>query len=228
MSLTRKRIRLVADAGLSVADALVDVFSNSTPEIWRGNDVQFEIGIHLDDEVVVDITNIASLTVEVKDYADRDGVALMTKTLAAASLKQDLSDALWDGNLEVNCHALVPFTAAESNVDLGASDSKRCWLVISVITNDTPGRHITIQAGELYIHEDGTGSAGAPQNNVENYYDKGSADARFQQRHADGASMAFKDGQHPYLYCAGKWYPLVATMVDGVPVPGLGEGVDSI
>jgi len=221
---------MVADAGKSAGDVMTDVFSARNPEIWRGNDVQFEIGLHLAGTLIEDISNLASLTIEVKSWADRDGVALMTKTLAAASLNQNLTTALWADQAEANCHALVPFTSAETNVALGSSNSLQCWIVVSVVTNNDPGRHITIQASELYIHEDGTGNAGAPQNNAENYYDKGSADARFQQRHADGASIAFKDGQHAYLYCAGdtKWYPLVVTMVDGVPALGLGKGVDSI
>lgn len=52
------------------------------------------------------------------------------------------------------------------------------------------------------------------------------ADATYQKQWADGASIKFKNGQHPYIYIAetGLWYPLVGEIVDGSPVIGLGTG----
>lgn len=226
-AIARKRIRLAADAAKQTTAYMLDQFTSATPELWRGNDVQFEIALFVNDAIVDDLSNIASLSVEVKDAADRDGAALMTKTLAAADLTA-CTDENWTNHS--GQHASVAFTAAEANVAIESGNTRNCWLVVSVTTIDDPGRQVTIQATSLLLVEDGTGDAGVPPNNTDNYYTKGSADARYQQKHADGASIAFKDGQHPYLYCTGdaKWYPLVVSLVDGIAVLGLGEGVDSI
>ncbi len=58
------------------------------------------------------------------------------------------------------------------------------------------------------------------------YYTKVDADARFQQMRADGASIIFKNGQIPYLYCSssGLFYPILITLVDGVATLSLGDG----
>lgn len=58
------------------------------------------------------------------------------------------------------------------------------------------------------------------------YYTKVDADARFQQMHADGASIVFKNGQIPYLYCStsGLFYPILITIVDEVAILALGAG----
>lgn len=227
MSLQRKRIRIEADAGKSYTDKLVDVFSGANPEIWRGNDVQIEVGLFLDGTLIEDVSNIDSLTVEVKDASDIDGTALMTKTIAAAAINQTLTSDQWDGNDQANCHALVPFTAAETNISLSDATSKTCWIVVSVIT--TAGLHITIQAGTLIVYEDGTGAAGEPQNNTDNYFTKGDSDSRFAQRRPDAGSYRIVGGQHIYLYCAGNglWHPLVVSLVDGVPLLGIGTGEDN-
>lgn len=225
-TLARKRIRLAADQATQTTDKMVDVYTGSTPELWVGNDVQFEIAIYHDGAVVTDISNIASLTLEVKTATDRDGDPVMTKTLTSGDLNGALTQETWDDKTAE--HALVAFTAAETNLSVGADNEESYWLVISVITNDVPGRNITLQATILKVVEDGTGSAGQPQNNANIYYTKDESDARFVQKHEDQAFQQWANGTwYHYIPDTGLWYPEVALIKDGVPQLTLGDGVAS-
>jgi len=223
-TLDRKRIRLIADQATKTDDKMVDVYTDSTPELWVGNDVQFEVGIYHNNSLVTDISNIASLTLEVKNTSDRDGDPVMTATVSSGDLDGAVTQDTWDDKTAQ--HALVTFTGSETNLTVGSDNQAEYWLVISVITNDTPGRNITLQATTIKVVEDGTGSAGQPQNNANIYYTKDESDARFAQLHADQAWMQFENGVW-YIYEAttDKWYPLKCTIVDTVPTLTLGDGV---
>ena len=223
MLLQRKKVRLAADAAKRTSEYMEDVFTGSQPEIWRGNDVQFELGLFIGGTMLTDLSNIASLTLEVKSDSDRDGIPLITKTLAAVDLDATLTAETWADKTKQ--HALLALTGAETNIALNG-DETTYWLAVSIVTNDSPARNITIQATKLLIVEDGTGSASAPQNNAENYHTKDQADVRFIQKHADGAWFREYDGRlYHYIQSTGLWYPEIATIKDGVPVLTLGEGV---
>jgi hypothetical protein len=222
MALQAKRIRLKADAGKKTSEYMQDVFTSSTPELWRGNDVRFEVGLFLKNVLLVDISNIESLTLEVKLTAARGGAPVMTKTIAAAALDPTLADATWTD--QTKQHALVEFSAAETNVDLSGQNAADFWLVISVVT--TAGKQITIQSTILRIAEDGAGSAGAAPEFQDNHFTKGETDARYVQIHADGAWKRRYDGRdYHYIASTGLWYPEVAVVKDGIPQLTLGEGV---
>lgn len=224
--LARKRIRLLADQSTRSSDQMLDILTGATPELWRGNDVQFEVALAVGGTLLTDISNIASLTLEVKSSSNRSGDPLMTKTLDAAELTPGLSQEDWDGLDAVNAHAVVTFTGAETNIDTGADNTESTWLVIGVVTNDTPGRHITMQATTLAIVEDGTGTAGSPPSNADNYYTKGDADARYAPKHEDQAWAQWANGRwYHYISDTGLWYPEVALIQDGVPILTLGDGV---
>lgn len=224
--LNRKRIRCLADQSTRHDDLMKDLLTNATPDLWRGNDVQFEIAMGLNTGIIDDISNIASLTVEVKLGTDRDGDPLMTKTVEAADLDATLTQELWDAGAAADAHAIVVFSAAETNIEVGEDNKEAAWLVVGVVTNDDPGRHITLQSSTLTIVEDGTGTAGAPPSNADNYYTKGDADARYVQKHADQAWSQFANGRwYHYISDTGLWYPEVAILVDSVPELTLGDGV---
>lgn len=222
--LSRKRIRLLGDQSTRTGEKMKDILTASTPELWRGNDAQFEIAIGSNGSIIDDISNIASLTIEVKPAADRDGVALMTKTVEAGDL-QALSQSDWDSKGTEYYHALAAFTAAETNIAI-STDTASYWLVIGVITKDSPGRHITLQASTLLIVEDGTGTAGSPPTNIDNYYTKGESDARYVPKHEDQAWSRWANGRwYHYVTSTSLWYPEVAIIVDSVPQLTLGDGV---
>jgi len=222
-TLQRKRIRLKVDASKPTNEQIKDVYTNAAPELWRGNDVQFEIGVFFND-ALQSVSNLASVTLEVKNDNERTGAPVMTKTVPAGELNDALTSETWDDGTQQ--HALITFNGTETNINLSNSNEKTFWLAVSVITTDSPGRHITLGATLLKIVEDGTGVAGTPPENLQNYYPKDVCDALYMRKHADGASIRFKDGQHACIYetSTDKWYPLVVNIIDGEPVIGLGEG----
>jgi hypothetical protein len=220
MTLQSKRIRLKADAGKQTTDYMSDVFTSATPELWRGNDCRFEIGLFLKDALIVNISTIESLSLEVKSITDRSGDPVMTKTVEAADMDGTVTSETWIDRTKQ--HALVEFSAAETNVVL-SGNSEDFWLVVSVVT--TAGKQITIQSTILKIVEDGAGSAGAAPEFPDNHWTKGEADARYVQQHEDGAWAQWRNGRwYHYIESTGLWYPEVAVIKDGVPMLGLGEG----
>lgn len=219
--ITRRRIRLQLDVAKKTSERFSDVLTSGTPELWRGNDVQIELGLFNATAIVSDITNLASLTLTVR----QDGVtgaALMTKTLASGELTA-CDAAGWTAG--TGQHALVAFTGQEANVAVGDH-----WLVVEIVTNDSPGRTVTLGATTLKVVEDGAGSEADAQATDATAYTKDQADARYIQKHADQSWKKRYDngnGERDYHYIASTdlWYPEIAIIVDGIAVLTLGEGV---
>ncbi len=91
-TIPRQRIRVAGDPARF--DGPADEQTGGTPRFWRGNDLQFEVGV-FHNGVLQEVTNLASLTLEVK-AAGEDGAppgpgdtALMSKT--ADSFNNDLT-----------------------------------------------------------------------------------------------------------------------------------------
>lgn len=223
--LRRSRIRMAADQATQTSESMLDILTNATPELWLGNDVQFEVALFDGGTLINDLSNITSLVLEVKELANRNSAPLMTKTLAGASLNTITIENWNDGTQQ---QALFTFSAAETNIDLsGAADQERdYWLIVAMITNDNPGRLITIQQSVLKIVEDGTGTAAPPPETQELFYNQVEADQRFQQQAPDQGSVRFKNGKDIYIFNIddGLFYPLVVNTIGGSPVLGLGTG----
>jgi hypothetical protein len=154
----RQRIRLEID--VTKSEDARDAMTSATPRIWRGTDVQFELCACWGDPRslggdVLDVSNISSLTLEVKD--GRNGATVMAKTVStfAQTTKED-----WIAGTAQ--HATIPFLNTETAPDLGSSDSKGYYLVVSVVTNDNPVRQITWGRSTLTIEEDGHGTVTTP------------------------------------------------------------------
>ncbi len=176
-TLTRQRIRIAGDAART--DGPRDLQSNATPVFWRGNDLQFEIGV-FNNGVLMEVSNLASITVEIKGLSskgtapDPGAVALMSKTVGAGSLNNALLLADWNSGIDQ--HAVVAFTGGESNIA-----ASRLWLAVWATTNDSPGRNLTLAAGLIEAAEDGVGLATTPSPPQEVFYTAVQSDARFAQ-----------------------------------------------
>lgn len=215
--ISRRRIRLKLDYAKKTSERFTDVRTDGTPELWVGNDVQFEIGFFFAAAIIDDITNITSLTLNVrKDNAS--GALLMTKTITGAELTSCISEAWENGSGQ---HALVTFAGAEANVAEGSH-----WLAVAIVTTDDPGRSVTIGTTNIKLVQDGIGSEAAAQAVDGLAYTKPEADARYVQKHEDQAWAQWLNGRwYHYIASTDLWYPEIATLKDGVPVLTLGEGV---
>jgi len=220
-TLSRKRIRLLADQSTRTSDKISDVLTSSTPELWRGNDVQFEIGLAINEVIRDDISNLASVSLTLR-RGSAAGAELVTKSVAAAQLT-DISQAQWTAG--THQHALVVLTREETAWTLTGS-SENLWLVVSQATNDAPGRDLTIQHTILKFVEDGTGTGDYVTSNPDQYYTKSETDARYLQKHEDQAWAQWLNGRwYHYIQTTDLWYPEVALIKDGIPIITLGTGV---
>ncbi|HBY60591.1 MAG TPA: hypothetical protein DEH78_12270 [Solibacterales bacterium] len=167
--------------------AVVDKLSGETPQFWRGNDVRFEVVV-MRNGAVLDVGNLASLTLEVRDDQNITSTPLMQKTVASGAMDNSVTDETWENDTKQ--HATFDFTDTETNlaspggVYLGNWEDPK-FIVLSGITSG--GNVITYQAGKIIFREDGAGSAGTPPTNDPNYYTQAQVDAGFVQK--TGATM---------------------------------------
>ncbi len=173
ITLQRQKIRIAADA--ASFDSPVDAVTRCKPRWWRGGDLEFDIGVFFNG-TVVDVANLASITLEVRAMGAKGAVPVETDTpligKTVTSFDGTLDADSWaDGSKQ---HAVIALTAAESNIAAGAA-----WLSIFAITNDNPGRIITLCAGPVQVMEDGSGLAMEPQPVDEVFYTAQQSDARY-------------------------------------------------
>lgn len=152
----RHRIRIKADP--SNAQGLLNEYSGATPHIYRARAVQFDIGIFYDNVLVDDISNLTSVTAEVKALnadgsIDTDSAPLASKTLSAASLDPTLDAATWQSKAKQ--HAAIPFTSVETALSMSGAvlNKLNLGLIITALTTD--GERLTLCVGIIQLEEDG-------------------------------------------------------------------------
>jgi hypothetical protein len=223
MKLERRRIRIAADATKAPDYEVKDIFTAAKPAVWRGNDLQIEIGIHMAAALVTDISNFASLTVRILSDSTASAASLVSKTLSAGDLNGSLTAEQWSAG--THQHATVSFSGEETSPVLGSSLSKQFWMVVSGVTNDSPGRAITLCATTITIYEDGEGSEISTPEQAALIYNRQESDARYLPRHEDGSAVRYINGRfYHYEPITDLWYPQVAVIKDGVAVLALGPG----
>ncbi len=175
MIISNQRIRLAIDT--SQMGTINDVLTGATPQFWNGVDLQFELAIFYG-AILAAVSNLDSVTVDLKAGDPRTGLPLMSATLASGSLNQSLTLPAWQGGAAADCHALVTFTNAETNLNLG-TDTETFWLVISALTNDSPAHKIVLGATPLNVVEGGEGVEPPASVVSPNYYTAAQSDARY-------------------------------------------------
>lgn len=150
-AINNQRIRLAVDT--AQMGAINDVITGASPMFWNGVDLQFELAFFRS-AALADITNLASITVDLKTSLDRTSLPLMSATLSSGSFDSDLLLADWLAGDQADCHAKLNFTAAQANLFL-ADDSVTFWLVISALTGDSPAHKVVLGATPLNVVEAG-------------------------------------------------------------------------
>jgi hypothetical protein len=175
MQIVNQRIRLAVDT--SQMGSINDVLTGANPQFWNGVDLQIELGLFYG-STLVDVSNFDSITVDLKESDPRTGLPLMSQTIASGSLNTGLTVDLWNTGVSSDCHALAVFTNAETNLYL-SDDAVTFWLVVSALTNDSPGHKIVLGATPIVVQEGGEGVE--PPASVINptYYTAAQSDARY-------------------------------------------------
>lgn len=155
IQLVRQGIRLRTDERRR--GPLLDAFTNATPQGWVGAATQFEVALARGG-VLVDVSNLASVTLEASPEANREGARVFSRTLAGGALDATLTEATWaDGSKQ---HALFTFSSAEMNVALGGETRADFWLVITALT--TAGNPLVCGAGRFAMVDDGAFASALP------------------------------------------------------------------
>ncbi len=203
-TLTRKRIRLGIDA--DKGSLIKDQLTGATPELWRGNDVQFELGI-LWNALVADLSNLADITLTLR-VDDALGALAATVTVEAADLNLALTDAQWAA--KTHYHALIPLTGAETNLAFSETVKEKTYhLVVDARTTDTPARTITLGVTTLKLREDGAGTAGVPPTNDPLYRTIPQEDAAFTKKIGAPGEIT------RYVSPSGRWAIDIGVRDDG-------------
>ena len=161
----RNRIRLKVDDGWPY-DQLVNELSNTSPELPRGRAARFEIGIFSGGEWQTDVSDITSLTLEIKTRSAKTGAPLASHTEGVLAAGVSVNE--W--NNKTNQHAVIEFTQAELALAMGGAESIDLWIVI---TAETASGSITLAAGNATMIEDGgLSSADTPGPGDPQYFNK--------------------------------------------------------
>lgn len=176
MQLTNQRIRLGVDT--AQMGAINDVITGNSPMFWNGVDLQFELAFFRG-AALADISNLASITIDLKTSLDKTSLPLMSATLSSGSFDMDLLLADWNAGAQADSHALITFTAAQANLFL-TDDAVTFWLVISALTGDAPAHKVVLGATPLTVVEGGA-FIPPPSSVVQpTYYTAAQSDARYQ------------------------------------------------
>lgn len=150
-----------------------DLSTNSTTAaIWRGNDIVIDVGVFHKGSPLA-LTNVALLTLQIKDKQNPTAGALAEVALNAADLTFSITDSGFSAGSEQ--HGSFIFTSAQTNQSLNNAASRTFWLVLSGVT--TTGKSLTYGALSLAIHEDNAGVSSTPPVPAEEYYTKAEMDA---------------------------------------------------
>lgn len=163
---TSERIRIACD--VESHDVQSDEIAGGQPQMWRNNDVQFELGFFLDG-VPRDASAYSEIKLIVKESENRQGAgSLMSAVVNPASITPTFTVEEWENKSAQHC--IIPFTSAETRLDLRGANKRDFWL--AVIARTAAGNRITLMSTLLTLHHDGedetsnvppTGSSIIPQ-----------------------------------------------------------------
>lgn len=156
-TIQRNRIRHTVDPILNRTGGFTDVLTNSADvKFWQAEDVQVEVGLYYNGTFAADITNVTSITLEMKAPDNLLGSPLVSKT---ATLDLTADSATWLAGTKQ--HALFVMTNLEMNIQLAGAKSKELLLFYWIITNDATPRRIPLGRASITLLDSGYGDVGA-------------------------------------------------------------------
>jgi len=148
-------IRLACDT--TSKENVLDLNTAAEPEAWWARDLTLQVGVFAG-AAMLDVSDLQSVTVDLKDPSNLDGAPLVTKTITAFDNTTTL--ASWQAGMQQ--HFSVAFTADDLSFTL-TNGERLVHLAIVAIT--TGARTGTICVGTMNIIDDGGNS---PESNPAN------------------------------------------------------------
>ena len=152
---TAQLIRIAADE--TKFETPKDINTGEAVKWYKGNNLQFQVGVFNGDSIVASVTNLAELRLVVKALGSGGGAppdtdaALMS--LDQATIDGTVIQDTWDDGTKQ--HAVFDFTDAESNIAAGD-----VWLAIMAKTTDATAKWKTVAAGLVTVLEDAIPTSG--------------------------------------------------------------------
>lgn len=202
--ISRQVIRLLVE--VTDRGELLDAVTGERPRLWRGTDVQFEIGFTKGGELIDDLSNFSAISLEVL-AATRTGAPLMAASTASFTTGFTLDQF----NAGTHQHLTITFTNGETALSLNSKTTEQFWLGIHGVTTDSPTRRVTFGGGTLDVEEDGVPSGQSPPAPLVNYFTGTESDARFPLRAESGANWCFESGQLKLISPNGTKFPIGVT-----------------
>jgi len=157
-------IRIAADT--TSKDNILDLNTSAEPQAWWARDLTLQVGVFAG-AVLLDVSDLQSVTVNLKDPGNLDGSPLVSETITTF----DNTTTLTTWNAGTQQHFVVSFTADELSFML--TDGERL-VHISMVAVTTGGQTGTICVGSINIIDDGGNS---PASNPANAITVGQAQA---------------------------------------------------
>jgi hypothetical protein len=150
-------IRIAADT--TSKDNILDLNTSAEPEAWWARNLTLQVGVFAG-STLLDVSDLQSVSVYLKDPANLDGSPLVTKTITAFDNTTTLTT--WQSGAQQ--HFTVSFSADDLSFPLTsspASSSAQRLVHLSIVAITTGGQTGTICVGRLNIIDDGGNSPGA-------------------------------------------------------------------
>ncbi len=197
MIYTQETIRL--EARLDTHGSMLSAWTSATPALWRGGSWRFDLACFVDD-VLVEVSGLASLTLEIKALSNPTGAAILSKTIDSSLIDNDTTIATWKAGTAQ--HAYFEFSNVDTNLDLAGANTANFFLTIKGQTNEVPSKRVIIGVSILRVDEAGANDTAPPAAGDPDYYTKAQADAQFIQDIAVESPIESTGGRSPTLSLA--------------------------
>jgi hypothetical protein len=185
-------IRLAADT--TSKEKVLDLNTSAEPQAWWARDLIIQAGVFAG-QTLLDVSDLQSVSVMLKDPSNLDGAALVTQTIT--SFDNTTTQAAWTAGTQQ--HFVASIAADQLSFPL-TNSARLVHLVITAIT--TGGKTGTICVGTINIIDDGGNS---PSDNPANAITVSQAQAMCAALAWSGATMALSSGGTTNVTNAQTW-----------------------
>jgi len=151
-TITRMPLFLRFNLGADVKELFM-----GTARTPRGCDANLSLALFAKNQVL-DLSNVASLKLEIADGNAPTSARLVSKTIVAASITPFVSKDQFAAGTAA--HAVVNLTGDELNPDIGGASAKQYTIILSGVTS--AGTKLFYGSGDFVIYEDGNSDNANP------------------------------------------------------------------
>jgi hypothetical protein len=146
---TTQVIRIACD--ITSKENVLDLNTSAEPQAWWARDLTVQAGV-FSGQALLDVSDLQSVTINIKDASNLDGTPLVSKTVTA--FDNTTTGATWQAGTQQ--HFSVAFTA--DDLSFGGLTNGQRLVHLSLVAVTTGGQTGTLCVGQLNIIDDGGNS----------------------------------------------------------------------